>query len=148
MVARRAVKSPVSVFRSHFGAPAVVLADQFLDLQVTDDVEARLSKEDKTEKGLKSFLAAHYWLFTRPKNSDVMSSHLCIPERECRGEPLWRWIKKIHHLKSLKVGWERRVDDFTFGGFERFTISVLLLRLADGSDREEESAAGRCCCCC
>ena len=36
-------------------------------------------------------------------NAEVMASHLGVAERYCRGEPLWRWVRKIAALKEEKV---------------------------------------------
>ena len=108
MVARRRVSNPSKVFHSHFGSTAAVLSDQFMDLQTTNIEGAKLTKEDNSEEGLRSFLAAHYWLWTRPKNADLMASHLGLPEKQCCGEPLWRWVRFIHHLRPLKILWDKQ----------------------------------------
>ena len=126
MVARRSVSNPRKIFLSHFGSTAAVLSDQFMDLQTTDIEGAKLTKEDNSEKGLRSFLAAHYWLWTRPKNADLMLLHLGLGKKQCRGEPLWRWIRIVHHLRSLKICWDKRGN--ARGDVEVFTVTV------DGTD--------------
>ena len=129
MVSRRTnIKNPLPVFHSHFGSTPFVLADQFTDLQVTDVEEAKLTGNDNSLKGLQAFLRAHYWLWTRPKNAEVMASHLGVAERYCRGEPLWRWVRKIAALKEEKILWDDRTDAEISKEAEEFTVSV------DGTD--------------
>ena len=128
MVSRKTPKQPLTVFRSHFGVSPVVLADQFLDIQLSQDPDVLLDADDHSVKGLQGFLAAHYWLFVRPKSSRIMSTHLDMPERECRGKPLWRWIQKIHYLSRQKIWWEERMDVPLSEEFEQFTITL------DGTD--------------
>ena len=97
-----------------------------MDLQTTNIDGAKLTLEDNSEAGLRSFLAAHYWLWTRPKNADLMVSHLGLPEKQCRGEPLWRWVRIIHHLRPLKIRWDKQ-------GNENRDVDVFSLTV-DGTD--------------
>ena len=114
MISRRSVRNGHVLFPAHFGSTAAVLADQFMDLQTTDIEGAKLTAEENSEDGLKSFLAAHYWLWIGPKNSHVMSTHLGLYEKACRGKPVWHWIEKISCLESFKIVWDKQAK-FTDG---------------------------------
>jgi len=95
------------------------------DLCNTDLPDARLADEEKTSGGFRRFMMAHYFLWNYPRNSHLLSSRFGICERNCRGEPLWRWIKKIAALKETKIKWD---DQFNAPQSQRFIITV------DGTD--------------
>lgn len=93
-------------FKKHYGSWPVALADQWGDL--TDVLE----NKEKSEKGFKMFLVAHYFLWNYPKNASVLSSRFStLCERRSRGEPLWKWIRKIGELKEQKIVWDPSLDD-------------------------------------
>jgi hypothetical protein len=50
-------------FHKHYGSNPLTLANQWLDLCLTDIPEARLNTEDRSYGGLRSFLIAHYFLW-------------------------------------------------------------------------------------
>ena len=116
------------MFCSLFGSTPSVLADQFVDLQVTDVAEAMLDKQENSRRGLEGFLRAHYWLWTRPKNARIMAAHLDVSEKLCQGDPLWSWVRKIAALRVEKIVWNERTSGPISEEAETFTISV------DGTD--------------
>jgi hypothetical protein len=63
-------------FHRHYESSPLVLADQYHDLQVGDHLPKalQLNKKEKSEKGLKSFFVAHFFLWAYPKNASMLSS--------------------------------------------------------------------------
>jgi hypothetical protein len=102
----------ITEFGKHFGSSPTVIAAMWYDLQTTDILDAQLSPKENTEAGFNSFMKAHYFLWTYEKNSHLLASRFNTCERYCRGEPLWRWIKKIAALVAAKIG---SPDDFFSG---------------------------------
>lgn len=121
-------QNPGRVFHALYGSTAEVLAEQFEDLQTTHIQEARLTAEENTSKGLRSFLIAHHWLWTGPKNVVLTSTRFGICEKYCQGEALWRWIRKIAALEAKVIVWEDRRSKPISIERETFTVTV------DGTD--------------
>jgi hypothetical protein len=122
---RMSVERQNEQFHKHYGSSPLVLANMWYDLTVTDIVEARVSEKEQCDKGFRMFLVAHFFLWTYPKNSSLLASRFRICERYSRGEPLWKWIRRIAALKALKIVWDRRLNDTNS---EIFVVSV------DGTD--------------
>jgi hypothetical protein len=95
------------------------------DLSTTDIPDAQLEEKEKLDKGFKMFLVAHHFLWTYPKNANLLASRFNICERYSRGDPLWSWIKKIAALKAKKIVWDESLND---PDTQIFIISV------DGTD--------------
>jgi DDE superfamily endonuclease len=112
-------------FRALYGSSPFDVASLWYDLTTTENPRARLTAEEKTESGFIMYLAAHYFLWTYPKNASLLASHFSICERNARGEPLWQWIRKIAAMKDEKIVWDERLDSPLS---ERFIITV------DGTD--------------
>jgi DDE superfamily endonuclease len=93
-------------FHKHFGSSPLDLADMWYDLNTTDIPGAQLEEKDKSENGFKMFMAAHHFLWTYPKNAELLASRFGICERYSRGDPLWMWIKKIAALQAKKILWD------------------------------------------
>mgnify|MGYP000167110465 CR=1 FL=1 len=68
-------------FHPHYGSSPLDLADMWYDLTVTTILVAELTDKEKSEEGFKMFLAAHYFLWTYPKNSNLLASQFGICER-------------------------------------------------------------------
>jgi hypothetical protein len=98
-------------FKSHYGSSPLVIADIWYDLQSADVSGARLSVSENTEKGFKAYMMGHYYLWTYPKNSRILSSRFQVCERYCRGKELWHWIYKIQALKRRKIQWDPTLAD-------------------------------------
>ena len=92
-------------FHAHYGSESAVVALIWYDLRWTDIPAAKLDAKEDSESGLLMFFAALYYLWTYPKNTRVFASRFDLCERLARGEPLWKWIKKIEALKDAKIVW-------------------------------------------
>jgi hypothetical protein len=69
--------------------------------------ELQLSKKEKTEKGLKKYFIAMFFLWAYPKNSSMLSSRFSgVCERYCRGEHVWKWVERIAAMKAKKIVWD------------------------------------------
>jgi hypothetical protein len=83
------------------------LADQWHPLKIGNHLpkELHVNEKEKSEKGLKWYFVAHFFLWAYPKNASMLSSGfkgLC--NKYCQGKPLWiRWIAA---LKSKKIVWD------------------------------------------
>ena len=114
----------VERFHQHYGSSPLDIADIWYDLvhddgtYLQDDV---LLESEKNEKGFIKYIMTHLWLWTYPKNAGVFSSRFGLCERNCRGEPLWKWIRRIGALKVKKIKWEN-VDGSEY--LEVFAASV------------------------
>jgi hypothetical protein len=94
------------MFRKSYGSTPLALAAMWYDLVTTDIPEATLTEKEKGEKGFKRFLLAHHFLWTYPKNTDVLSTNFTIAEKYCRGKDFWRWVGLIAALKAKKIVWD------------------------------------------
>lgn len=101
-------------FHRHYGSSPLDIADIWYDL-VNDDrylpPELKLSDKEKTEKGFKRYVIAHFWLWTYPKNACLLASRFKLCERSCRGEDVWIWIKRMAAMKSKKISMEHVDSD-------------------------------------
>jgi hypothetical protein len=98
----------ILVFHQHYGSSPLDLADIWYDLVVGDYVpdELKLSDKEKNEKGLKRYMMTHFWLWAYPKNASMLATRFNCSECTCRGEPVWRWVKRIAAMKKKKIRWE------------------------------------------
>lgn len=95
-------------FRKNFGSSSLDLSEMWYDLCNTTEGPARLRKRDKTMKGFKAFMVAHHFLWTYPKNSDVLADNFFMCEKYARGKKVWRWVGKIAGLKGKKIVWDEK----------------------------------------
>jgi len=109
------------VFEAHYGSPPLVIADMWYDLQVGEHGEASLSEKENSEKGLRMFFMAIFYLWAKPKNSHMLAYQFGVCERYCRGKPFWKWIKKIAALKEKKIKWDTRLWS---ASTEKFVASI------------------------
>jgi hypothetical protein len=104
--ARWSEKTRVLDFHRHFGSSPLDITDIWYDL-VNDDKylpkELRLISKEKNEKGFKRYMMVHFWLWTYPRNSSLLASRFKTCERLCRGEDIWKWIKRIAAMKAKKI---------------------------------------------
>jgi hypothetical protein len=98
-------------FCQHYGSAPLDLAKMWYDLMVTDIPEVRMDDKDKSGKSSKMFMITHFWLWTYPKNSNLMASWFKSCKRYLRGEPFRKWIKRIAALKAKKIVWDASLDD-------------------------------------
>lgn len=101
---RRSSKANVDVFKNHYGASPVVLAEMWYDLCSTDIDDAKLTDKQKREKGFSCFLMAHHFLWTYPKNAGVLASRFGVCEKNASGRALWYWVGKVAALRAAKIG--------------------------------------------
>jgi len=113
------------VFKKHYGASPLDLASQWYDLQVTTITDAQLSEHEKSVRGLRHFLAAHFFLWSYPKNAELTASLFNICVQYAHGKMMWLWVSRIAALKAMKVKWIPSLDDTNK---ETFILSV------DGTD--------------
>jgi hypothetical protein len=64
----------VEDFKAHYGSSPLVIVAIWHDLQDTSIKEAKLEKEEKSVKGFKWFMIAHFFLWTYPKNVNLMKT--------------------------------------------------------------------------
>ena len=83
-IKNKSFERQVDEFCKHYGAVPAALSKQWFDLTTTQIKEVKLSEKEKTEKGLKTFLRAHYFLWNYPKNSNNFASRFKICERYTR----------------------------------------------------------------
>ena len=76
------------------------------------------------------FMVAIYFLWTYPRNERILQTNFIkLGQKSSRGEPLWKWIRKIHCLAVYKITWPARFNS-TGLDVETFVITV------DGTDCE------------
>ena len=108
-------------FKQHYGSNTLSLAQQWYDLCTTDIPEAKLSENEVSENGFRKFLMSHNFIWDTPKNARTFATRWNQCERLSRGEPIWKWLKKIAALKKLKIVWDDNLDDDTT---ETYIVSV------------------------
>jgi hypothetical protein len=101
---RQSFKANFRSFKSHYGASPVVLAEMWHDLCSTTIDDAKLMDKEKGEKGFSSFLMAHHFLWTYPKNAGVLASRFGVCEKKASGRALWYWVGKVAALRAAKIG--------------------------------------------
>jgi len=93
-------KTNLDRFQSHFGAPPIVCADIWLDLQTTPNLNARI---DTTKQAvtIKQFLCALHFLKRHPTEEE-RSAQFKKSKRHLRD---WGWyfVTRIAALKRMKV---------------------------------------------
>jgi hypothetical protein len=109
-------------FQRHFGSTHLDIAEAWYDLCHYKDW---LSSKEKSRKGFKRFLAAQFWLWTRPKNASVFASRFGLCKDYVQGKELWKWIEHIANLAEKKIVWDPSLDA---GHTEIFAVT------ADGVD--------------
>lgn len=102
-------KTRTEKFRKHYGSSPLDIATQWYDLCHTDLKKAKLTKKEKT-RGFKMFMAAHFFLWTYSKNSEILASRFGICERLARGAHLWDWIERIAALEQRVIFWPKDLD--------------------------------------
>lgn len=117
-------KQTYAKFRSHFGSSPLDLASMWYDMCNLPDIVS-LPPKQKSRKGAKSFLMAHYFLWTYPKNAKILASTFGICECLARGKYVWDWVERIAALKEAKIVWP---DSFDSPDGPTFILSV------DGTD--------------
>ena len=96
-------------FHSLFGSSPLDLASQWYD-GTHDAIHCWNLSYKEITRGFKSFMMAHYWLWTYPKNATITASHLKVHKTRTKGKYLWVWIKRIADLSSKVIYWPEELD--------------------------------------
>jgi hypothetical protein len=96
-------------FSKHYGSNSFQLATQWYDLTKTSIKQSTLTDKEKTRQGFKRFLAAHFYMWTYPKNINVFASFFGSCETYARDA--WVWMTKIAGLSKKVIKWHRGLDD-------------------------------------
>jgi hypothetical protein len=108
-------------FHRHYGSSPLDVADIWYDLTIGAHLPKELKLHtEKNEKGFNRYMMALFWLWAYPKNSSMFASRFKCSERNCRGEPVWKWVRRIAAMKAKKIRWEY-VEDASH--LEIFSIS-------------------------
>jgi hypothetical protein len=81
-----------------------VLAEIWEDLCTTDIDDAKLSEKQKGEKGFCYFLMVHHFLWSYPKNANILASRFGICPKHASGKAFWPWVHKLAALRAAKIG--------------------------------------------
>ena len=111
------MKTKESIFRGHYGSCQLVVAEVWYDLTTTTIPQARLGEKENTEKGLKQFVVAMYFLFAYPKNARMTASLFAQNEQYSRRDRVWKWVRKLQGLKSKVIKWPEDLE-------ERYVVTV------------------------
>lgn len=112
-------KTHMTRFKRHYGSSPVVVAFMWYDLQLHGIV----SERERTERGLRRVLTALHFLWSYPKNRDILATEMgwgCTKMVE--GENLWKWIRIIARLKPYKIVWPE--DEYNDPDSQIFIVSV------------------------
>ena len=101
----------VKAFHKHFGSKPADVAEMWNNLISTSVQAAKLSDKENSVRGLKFFLMAHSFLWTYPKNRELLASRFGVCTNYAGGSYLWLWIKKIQALKADKIVWFDELDN-------------------------------------
>jgi hypothetical protein len=118
---RRSFESNFRSFKKFYGSPPSVLACQWYDMCNTDEEDFKLEENEMGEKGLRGLLLAHHFLWSYPKNADLLGSRFRICPKYASGEYLRRWVRRVAALKAKKIVWP---ENFSEPDSEVFIISV------------------------
>lgn len=117
------------IFKEMYGSSPTILASLWHDLMITDVLNASCDDADRTIRGFKQFMMANCFLWGYPRNSTWLRMlFFPVGEKDTRGEPIWRWIRKIQALLPTKIKFLDRFDDIADPYCEMFIIGV------DGTD--------------
>ena len=105
------------IFKDMCGSTPAVIANIWADLMATQVLNASCVKADRTLASFRHFLIAHCFLWGYPRNANWMRVlFFPVGEKDTRGEPLWRWVRKIQALLPSKIRflprWEDTDDQF------------------------------------
>lgn len=103
------IKSKTKVFGAFYGSTPTDIAEMWFDLQSGE--WTTLTPNENSPQGFKRYMIAHYYLWTYPKNSFIISRQFNICERYCRGKELHSWIDKIACLYDKKIKWDESIAD-------------------------------------
>jgi hypothetical protein len=109
---RKNPKALLLEFHKHYGSSPLDVADCWFDLCHWKGPSGKslLEEKEKSEKGFKRLMAAHYWLWCRPKNAHVFASRFGVCIDYAQGTHFWKWVERIAALTEKKIVWDKRLD--------------------------------------
>jgi hypothetical protein len=112
-------------FKAHYGSSPIILVNQWYDLTMSaiPDLE---TEAENSEKGLRSFLISHHFMWAYPKNAKILASSFAVCERRIQGENLWQQVRMIAALKAKDIVWPE--EEYYDPTRQIFIVSV------DGTD--------------
>lgn len=116
--ARVKKETNVKLFRAFFGSSPLDLAQMWMHLCYPTNL---VPTSECNERGFKSFMASHYFLWHYPKNAKVGAAVFGACEKLMQGKLLWTWLDRIRSLKKYKVKW---LDSFSKPNTSTFVLSV------------------------
>ena len=118
-----------NIFQEMYGSIPLVLTHVWSDLMDSDIPNASCDGEERTTKGLRHFLMANCFLYGYPRNATWLRVlFFPIGEKDTRGEPVWKWVRKMQALLPTKIKFLDRWDDEDDPHCELFIIGI------DGTD--------------
>jgi hypothetical protein len=72
--AKMSLKAKVEDFKAHYGSSPLVIADIWHDLCHNSIEAARLEEKETSEKGFKRYMLSHFYLWSYPKNVNLMKT--------------------------------------------------------------------------
>lgn len=109
------------VFHLHYGSSPLDIAEIWFDLQQGDHEGATLTVKENCLLGFKHFMKAHFFLWVYPRNAGLMATRFDMCERYCRGEHLFKWIRKLARLCAKKIKWDKSLGK---AGTSMFLFSI------------------------
>ena len=89
----------VSAFNAHYGSSPLVVANIWSDLCSTTIEGARLKEEEKLGKGFKKFMLGLFFLWTYPKNMQLMKSRFNVALQSLQGRNFGTGRRRFRHSK-------------------------------------------------
>ena len=118
-LAKTTAKNSYALFRKYYGCSPVDASTLWHDLvMILDD-------KDCGQKGFFRFMMAQHYLWTYPKNAQLLANTFKVCQKYARGAYLWDMIKAIAKLLDKKIEWD---PDFDKDDTEVFIMTV------DGTD--------------
>lgn len=98
----------VDEFRAHYGCLPIDNSQQWYDMQTTEIDAACIPIKERTHKGFKMFMAANFFLWSHPKNAQILASRFKISIRRIQSNRFfWKWISRMGDLVGNKVVWDK-----------------------------------------
>lgn len=110
-------KTKLTKFHSNYGSTPLDLAEIWYDMMNDDKLlkdNLELTKKDKSEKGFKAFMLAHYFMWVYPKNAQILSASMGVSEYKSRGIHIWIWVRRIARMSNKKIRWDIIDNDDDF----------------------------------
>jgi hypothetical protein len=99
-------------FHKHYGSSPRDVAACWFDLCYWKGSLGKtlLDENEKSQRGFKRMLAAHYWLWCRPKNAHVFASRFGVCIDYVQGKHFWKWVERIASLTEKMIVWDKSLE--------------------------------------